>query len=365
MLSKSNGSCLNIARKALQIGALQKVSELRPFLEIVKRQKPKKVIEIGTARGGTLYALCQVSADDATIVSIDLPGGPFGGGYSKEDIEKFKTFKKPRQTLHFLRKNSHEMSTVQQVGRLLGRKSVDVLLIDGDHSYSGVKTDWDLYSPLVKDGGLICLHDIVFHQFTPECQVDRLWMEIRTQHKSEVFIDPHDFTWGGIGLIYHNEKPSEFLSIEKANGILLDISPIPTKQPKFLGMANRKHPNVEVLHDLEDFPWPFKNDSVHILMGHNIIQKIKPWCFIPFMDEVWRIMKPGGQVAFSTPYPGSQGYYSDPLNCNPVNEHTFYFFDPTYLQLYQNYEPKPWMIEPTYPQWTILGSLEIALRPRK
>jgi hypothetical protein len=33
------------------------------------------------------------------------------------------------------------------------------MFIDGDHSYEGIKTDWILWSPLVKTGGIVALHD--------------------------------------------------------------------------------------------------------------------------------------------------------------------------------------------------------------
>jgi predicted O-methyltransferase YrrM len=37
--------------------------------------------------------------------------------------------------------------------------AIDFLFIDGDHSYEGVKTDWDLYSPLLKSGSCVVFHD--------------------------------------------------------------------------------------------------------------------------------------------------------------------------------------------------------------
>jgi hypothetical protein len=40
-------------------------------------------LEIGTARGGTLFFLTRLASPHATIVSVDLPGGPFGGGYPR------------------------------------------------------------------------------------------------------------------------------------------------------------------------------------------------------------------------------------------------------------------------------------------
>lgn len=42
------------------------------------------------------------------------------------------------------------------------------LFIDGDHSYEGVKRDWELYSPLVAPGGYVIFDDykMMFHYFT-------------------------------------------------------------------------------------------------------------------------------------------------------------------------------------------------------
>ena len=36
---------------------------------------------------------------------------------------------------------------------------IDVLFIDGDHSYEGVKTDFELYSNIMNDKGIIIIHD--------------------------------------------------------------------------------------------------------------------------------------------------------------------------------------------------------------
>jgi predicted O-methyltransferase YrrM len=364
-----------ITEKAIELGAVQKPLELLLLVNFLQKKPPKIVVEVGTAKGGTFFALCKIAGPDATIVSIDLPGGPFGGGYERKDQKTFKSYGKKNQTLHFLRKDSHSESTKKELLKLIDGKKIDFLMIDGDHSYAGVKKDWELYSPLVKEGGLIALHDILFHPNVPECQVDKLWSEIKDRFKHEEFIDRNDSQWGGIGLIHYTpacqstcaavrEKESKIIS-PKHSGMLLDISPIPNKQKGFLGMAGRKHPNIDIVHDLEKFPWPLENDSCHIVIGHFIAQKIKPWLMVDFMNELWRIIKPGGQLALSVPYAGSPGYWSDPLNCNACNESTFFYFDPQYKDLYSYYEPKPWMIEKGSPQWVVGGNLEIAMRPRK
>src|SRR4051794_27133091 len=60
---------------------IQVRSELLRFAEIVANLKPKTLLEIGTNKGGTLCILSRLAAPDAVIISLDLPGGDFGGGY--------------------------------------------------------------------------------------------------------------------------------------------------------------------------------------------------------------------------------------------------------------------------------------------
>ena len=59
--------------------ALQIDEELANLVRDVRKLNPGAVLEIGTAKGGTLFLWARLARPDATIVSIDLPGGKFGG----------------------------------------------------------------------------------------------------------------------------------------------------------------------------------------------------------------------------------------------------------------------------------------------
>ena len=61
---------------------------------------------------------------------------------------------------------------------------IDFLHIDADHHYEGAKLDWDLYSTLVPDEGVVTLHDTV--NFREPCGVYRLMDEIREQADYEI-----------------------------------------------------------------------------------------------------------------------------------------------------------------------------------
>jgi predicted O-methyltransferase YrrM len=335
-----------ITQKAISLGAMQKPQELAELLERVQGIQPKTILEIGTAKGGTLYALCQVAADDATIISLDLPGGQFGGGYSQDDADKFGSYKKGNQRLEFIRDDSHR-PVVRDAVSVLADGPLDVLVIDGDHTREGVKKDWDMYSPLVREGGLIAFHDICYHPMVPDCQVDRFWNYLEGRYDSDRIIDPSDTTWGGIGIIRKGEVKLNH------DSVLLDIS----KGPVQKGFTRLNW-------DLEIFPWPVDINSVQICVGSHVIEHIKPWLIMSFFDELWRITKPGGQVALSTPYAGSMAWWSDPTHCTGFNERSFAYLDPTQMA-YATHRPKPWRIAKGNPTWNVNGNLEVLLFPVK
>jgi hypothetical protein len=59
---------------------LQRPVEIRALLSILSERKPAVIVEIGTASGGNLFLFTRVAANNALVVSIDLPAGGFGGG---------------------------------------------------------------------------------------------------------------------------------------------------------------------------------------------------------------------------------------------------------------------------------------------
>jgi predicted O-methyltransferase YrrM len=91
---------------------------------------------------------------------------------------------------------------LEKVKSILGKRKLDFLFIDGDHTYEGVKKDFEMYSKLVKKGGIMALHDIVYHPFDPECQVDKFWNEIKKIYKTKEIISSQSQTWAGIGLVF-------------------------------------------------------------------------------------------------------------------------------------------------------------------
>lgn len=166
-----------------RIRPMQSESEIRELYLFVLKRRPKVVVEIGTCHGGTLYLWCQAADPQATLISVDLAAGEFGGGYRPCRAQLYQQFKLPGQTVHLVQANSHATATFEQIRRLIGQSRVDFLFIDGDHTYQGVRRDFELYRQLLADDGVIALHDILPRHDQPRIEVWKFWEELKRTHR--------------------------------------------------------------------------------------------------------------------------------------------------------------------------------------
>jgi predicted O-methyltransferase YrrM len=97
-----------------------------------------------------------------------------------------------------LRADSHDAATLQLVQAMVGERGIDVLLIDGDHSYGGVKQDYAAYSPLVREGGLIAFHHIVPGREEYVGGVPSFWQSLSRASDVEEIVE--DWEQGGFGI---------------------------------------------------------------------------------------------------------------------------------------------------------------------
>jgi predicted O-methyltransferase YrrM len=178
--------------------ASQRRDELLPFLERVERLRPRRICEIGTAGGGTLFLLTRVAAADAVIVYVDLEL-PWFAERARARLARAD------QRVVGLAGDSHDTATRDRVVGALSSEPLDVLFIDGDHSYAGVKADFELYAPLVRSGGIVALHDVnpdgdAAHAISGE--VPRFWEELKRTHRTQELITSSNPDGYGIGIVY-------------------------------------------------------------------------------------------------------------------------------------------------------------------
>ncbi|MEN3340432.1 MAG: hypothetical protein V7647_4108 [Acidobacteriota bacterium] len=195
------GASVRLARRAIGVhGAIQRTWELASLIAIVRRLRPRTVLEIGTFRGGTLACWAHAAAPDARLLCIDRLEPAFGIVQAEAHAAHLRRLVLPGQQLTFLPLDSLLESTAAAVKRELARATVDFLWIDGDHRDAAVRRDFALYSPLMSDGGTIAFHDIHPDPSMPDNQSHQFWGEIKRSRTVREFIDQDHRGGAGMGI---------------------------------------------------------------------------------------------------------------------------------------------------------------------
>ncbi|MDO8804340.1 MAG: class I SAM-dependent methyltransferase [Elusimicrobiota bacterium] len=189
------------------VGALQLRGEILPFLRQTFGSPPKVVAEIGRAKGGTLAMLCRAASPEALVISLDLPGsrhsGPLPlfnkGGWR---LPLLRAMKGPRQDLRLIDGDSRSPASAEIFSKALDGKKLDLLFIDGDHTFEGVRSDFEMYSGFVRPGGVIAFHDIQpGYELELGVAVSRFWKEYPLPGKRAEFIADSSQLSYGIGAL--------------------------------------------------------------------------------------------------------------------------------------------------------------------
>jgi predicted O-methyltransferase YrrM len=194
------------SRKVFELVQIEK--EITGFIELAREVAPKVVCEIGTRSCGTSFMLSQTVPSVQTFIGLDL----YVSNWSK-----FRAFARKGQETIALTGSSYARQTVERVKEVLTGRSIDLLFIDGDHSYDGAKKDFQLYSPFVREGGLIAFHDIVpdhrsrFAATTGPYagDVPRIWSDVKPAYPHHEFIaDPQQAGFGIGAITFSANVPS-------------------------------------------------------------------------------------------------------------------------------------------------------------
>jgi predicted O-methyltransferase YrrM len=197
------------AESATAIGPWQIKEEFLALARLVEQRRPRTLLEIGTAEGGTLFAHARLAHEEARIISIDLPQGPFGGGYPRWRIPLYQSFAGARQKLELLRVDSHAESTAALLASVLAGRLIDYAFIDGDHTYDGVRQDFELCRRFAAPNAMIAFHDIAQQPNSEyvaatgaQWAVHEFWKQLRQSYAHDEFIrDPAQEGYG-IGVVY-------------------------------------------------------------------------------------------------------------------------------------------------------------------
>ncbi len=181
--------------------------------DFVRNFKPKTIVELGTHKGTSLWSFAQAAKDgelDIEISAVDTwQGEEHAGFYGEEIFDEVKKIKEtfyPKIKINLLRK------TFDEAVSEFKDKSIDLLHIDGLHTYEAVKHDFETWLPKVEEDGAIMFHDIFVSK--GDFGVYKLWEELRKKYDGIEF--HHSFGLGVLFLkrtkyieLFQNEKEKQ------------------------------------------------------------------------------------------------------------------------------------------------------------
>jgi cephalosporin hydroxylase len=178
------------------IAALQDVQctqnwwEVAQLCERVKALQPKTILEIGVDRGGSMNLWCQFAPKDARYIGVD-------------NAMQFVIKRDTPQEKTLIEADSTKPETLEKVKAALNGAEVDFLFIDGDHTEAVVRSDYEMYAPLVRQGGIIAFHDIDTSINQEHCKgIKKLWGWLKTEWDDTYeFVNTEAECHFGIGMI--------------------------------------------------------------------------------------------------------------------------------------------------------------------
>lgn len=183
-----------------------------PFaMLLIEKLRPRRVVELGTHYGDSYCAFCQgvVAAglrQNTRCFAVDTWAGDDQAGFYDNDIwgdlsqfhnARFRDF----STL--LRMTFEEAVTQFEDG------TIDLLHIDGLHTYEAVKQDFETYLPKLSPDAVVLFHDIAVTE--EGFGVYRFWEEVCRERASFSFLHA-----GGLGVLATGTPPSALDFLWKA-----------------------------------------------------------------------------------------------------------------------------------------------------
>jgi cephalosporin hydroxylase len=187
----------------MNFGIVQLPDELLRFHAFLRSKAPRAICEIGTASGGHIYMLASSFPTLSTLIGVDIHvwNQAFLQMLGRSDL-----------SIHLVNGDSTSVAVNKAVRSVAPGDGLDLLFIDGDHSYAGVKADYLNYRGLVRDGGLIAFHDIIQDHAGGRDRltgnwtgdVPELWGRLKASAPSVEFVRRPDQDGYGIGVLVHS-----------------------------------------------------------------------------------------------------------------------------------------------------------------
>lgn len=189
---------------------------------LVSTLKPARVVELGTHYGVSFFAFCEAAqnlSESTFVFAVDTWQGDIHSGAYNEDVYSKVMLHWEK---HHRRRSRLVRSTFDAAAAQFEDQSIDILHLDGLHTYEAVRHDYQTWLPKLKDESIVLFHDINVRE--RDFGVWKLWEEIRSEHITYEVMNGH-----GLGILVFGEQTRKkvaelpfLLSALQAKGEMLE-----------------------------------------------------------------------------------------------------------------------------------------------
>lgn len=205
----------------LDMGSVSKLAQFRPnhlkdpnawightpfAYWVIEKLRPKVFVELGTHSGNSYFSFCQSIQENQSgtkAFAVDTWEGDTHAGFYGEQV--FNSVE--QANLQYKSFSTLLRTTFDSAAGYFDNGSVDLLHIDGLHTYEAVKHDFDTWLPKMSKNGVVLFHDTNVRR--DSFGVYRLWEELSKEYKSLEFFHSH-----GLGILDLSPQESRIIPSE-------------------------------------------------------------------------------------------------------------------------------------------------------
>ena len=232
-----------------------------PFVKVlIQLLRPKTFVELGVHKGDSYLAICEAASAlglETACFGVDTwQGDEHAGLYDSAVLDALRAYHDPL----YGRFSRLVQSTFDAAATNFADASIDLLHIDGLHTYDAVRHDWELWKPKVNPNGIVLFHDTNVRE--RDFGVWRLWEELRNSHRHFEFLHGHGLGVLALGAEIPNELSAFLTCAEKQPQRIRDY---------FFALGNRITLQAKVHAKISEY------DTLRLACGEQI-EKLDKLC---------------------------------------------------------------------------------------